>query len=133
MVIQQLIGLKQISLPPIVVPYVSHNHSGCSGRGSMTIEMDDQSGFGGDANDRNRNQGEQSAPAAQAAQAAQAASAATMREDSVDSPQPSGPGASGDAQPYGHADAAEEVTLDFDYDEDVPGFETSASDCLNRA
>jgi hypothetical protein len=98
----------------------------------MTIEMDDQvvSGFGGDANDRNRNQGEQSAPAAQAAQAA---SAATMREDSVDSPQPNGPGASRDAQPYGHADAAEEVTLDFDYDEDVPGFETSASDCLNRA
>ncbi|HVQ10486.1 MAG TPA: Clp protease N-terminal domain-containing protein, partial [Methyloceanibacter sp.] len=27
----------------------------------------------------------------------------------------------------------EEVSLDFDYDEEVPGFEASASDCLNRA
>jgi hypothetical protein len=43
------------------------------------------------------------------------------------------PPPSADAGPDGHAEAAEEITLDFDYDEDVPGFETSASDCLNRA
>ena len=36
-------------------------------------------------------------------------------------------------RPDGQSDAAEEVTLDFDYDEEVPGFETSASNCLNRA
>ena len=76
----------------------------------MSIELDNSgvSGFGGDAHTGTRSE-----------QPAQ--------RESVASPP------SADAKPDGHAEAAEEITLDFDYDEDMPGFETSASDCLNRA
>ena len=75
----------------------------------MTIEMGNQgvSGFGGDAFE-----GTSGEPA---------------RSETIGLPP------SADARPDGQADAAEEVTLDFDYDEEVPGFETSASNCLNRA
>jgi len=79
----------------------------------MTIEMGNQgvSGFGGDTY------------------------AGTRSEQP---PQHGGVGSSpsADAPPHGHAEtaeAAEEVALDFDYDEAVPGFEASASDCFNRA
>jgi ClpA/ClpB-like protein len=79
----------------------------------MTIEMGDQgvSGFGGDTYSGTRIE---------------------------QPPQSGGVGSSppADARPDGHAeaaDAAEEVTLDFNYDEAVPGFEASASDCFNRA
>ncbi|MGH6825389.1 Clp protease N-terminal domain-containing protein [Methyloceanibacter sp.] len=79
----------------------------------MTTEMGNQgmSGFGGDAY-----AGTRSEPPAQSGNAGSPPFA--------------------DAQPHGHAeaaDAAEEVALDFDYDEAVPGFEASASDCFNRA
>jgi hypothetical protein len=38
------------------------------------------------------------------------------------------------AQPsFADGEPAEEVALDFNYDEAVPGFEASASDCFNRA
>jgi hypothetical protein len=79
----------------------------------MTIEMGDQgvSGFGGGAY-------------------AGMKSEQPAESGSVGSPPPA------DAEPRGHAEAAEaaeEVALDFDYDEAVPGFEASASDCFNRA
>jgi hypothetical protein len=47
---------------------------------------------------------------------------------------PSGANGGGavDAMPDDHADVGE-VALDFNYEEAVPGFEASASDCLNRA
>ena len=76
----------------------------------MSIEMDNQdvSGFTGDAFEGTRSE----RPA---------------QGDAGSSPP------SADARPDGQSDAAEEVSLDFEYDEDVPGFETSASNCLNRA
>ena len=79
----------------------------------MTIEMGNQgvSGFSGGAYVGTRSE-----------QPAQSGS--------VGSPPPA------DAGPDSHAEAAEaaeEVALDFDYDEAVPGFEASASDCFNRA
>ena len=76
----------------------------------MSIEMDNQdvSGFAGDAFEGTRSE-----------QPAQSGA--------VSSPP------SADARPDDQSDAAEEVSLDFEYDEDVPGFETSASNCLNRA
>ena len=76
----------------------------------MSIEMDNQdvSGFAGDAFEGTRSE-----------QPAQSGA--------VGSPP------SADARPDDQSDAAEEVSLDFEYDEDVPGFETSASNCLNRA
>ena len=76
----------------------------------MSIEMDNQdvSGFAGDTFEGTRSE-----------QPAQSGA--------VGSPP------SADARPDDQSDAAEEVSLDFEYDEDVPGFETSASNCLNRA
>ena len=83
------------------------------------------SGFGGDAYEENRSESGQPA-----------------QSDSAGSQQSNGGGRDGapdeggafaDTRPDSQAEAAEEVTLDFDYDEEVPGFEASASDCLNRA
>lgn len=82
----------------------------------MTIEMGNQGvpGPGGDAYETNRSENGRHAPDAPPA------TAATGQAESV-----------GAAQP--NVETGEEVALDFNYEEAVPGFEASASDCFNRA
>ena len=88
----------------------------------MTIEMGNPgaSVFGGDAYEGNRSENGQ--PAQSATEGSQQSNGGSLDRG------PDEGGAFADARPDSQAEAAEEVTLDFDYDEEVPGFEASASD-----